>query len=40
MMNIDGSAIEKTGFTYKHPVVTAELLEAQIAHARELGWYP
>jgi hypothetical protein len=39
-MNIDGSAIEKTGFTYAHPVVTEDLLNAQIAHYREHGWYP
>jgi hypothetical protein len=39
-MNLDGSAIEKTGFTYLHPLVTEELLRAQIADYRQLGWYP
>jgi len=37
---IDGSAIEKTSFSYQYPNVTEELLRAQLKHAVDMGWFP
>jgi len=37
---VDGTAIEKTGFTYDHPHVSEDLIRQQVAHAVENGWFP
>jgi len=39
-MCVDGSAIEKTGFTYEKPNVTEELLRDEIKYAVAEGWFP
>jgi len=39
-MCIDGSAIEKTGFKYQHPVIGEADIRAQLAHAANEGWFP
>jgi nucleoside-diphosphate-sugar epimerase len=37
---VDGSKIEKSGFSYDYPAVTGEELNAQLAHATAEGWFP
>jgi len=37
---VDGSAIEKTSFSYSVPNVTEEMLRSQLKHAVEMGWFP
>jgi len=37
---IDGSAIEKTGFSYDHPHVTEQLIREQLSHAVDNSWFP
>lgn len=39
-MFVDGSAIEETGFEYKFPIVTEQLLYEQVAHAVEARIFP
>jgi len=39
-MCVDGSAIEKAGFKYEHPKVTAAEVKEQINHAVSEGWFP
>lgn len=38
--SIDGSAIESTGFTYKHPEMTKALLDAQLAYFVNQNLFP
>jgi len=37
---IDGSAIEKTGFTYDFPTIGEAEVRGQLAHAVAEGWFP
>jgi len=37
---VDGTKIEKIGFSYDHPAVTADELSAQLAYAVSEGWFP
>jgi len=37
---VDGSAVEKTGFTYQYPKVTEAEIKGQLTHAVGEGWFP
>jgi len=39
-MSINGSAIEKTGFKYEHPIVTEDEIRDQLRYSIEEGWFP
>jgi len=39
-MSIDGSAIEKTGFSYNHPAVTEDGIRAMLKCYMEEKWFP
>lgn len=40
-LSLDGSAFEKdTGFSYRHPRLTKEEVEAVIDSYRRVGWWP
>jgi len=38
--SIDGTAITKSGFAYKHPTMTEEALREVIAYFSALGFFP
>jgi hypothetical protein len=37
---VDGSAIEATGFAYKHPTPTSDLLKDMVMEEVKLGNFP
>jgi hypothetical protein len=39
-LSVDGSKITSTGFTYKHPEMTAAHLKEVIAYFVELNYFP
>ena len=39
-LSVDGSAIEVSGFKYKHPLLTKSLLEEQLQYFRSQGLFP
>jgi len=39
-LSVDGSAIEKTGFTYDYPQLTEADLRAQVKYFVDLGVFP
>ncbi|KAH3756318.1 NAD-dependent epimerase/dehydratase family protein [Pelomyxa schiedti] len=38
--HVDGTAIERTGFAYQHPLITEALIREQIEYHRALGLFP
>lgn len=39
-LNVDGSAIEQTGFKYQHPKITTELVVSSIKYFEDLNLFP